>query len=342
MRVVKFAAALFAATVFAFFVSTVSAQGIDDDAPVRVHLDNDLFSGRHRDRDYTGGIAITQSGASARDALISADPLLARLDALVLGDEGELHYARQFGLLTFTPADLESSEALTRERPYASLLYVANGRVRVEDDRTAWVSSFTVGVLGLGISRDLQTAVHQVVGGEHPEGYEHQISAGGEPTARYMVARQFLWIAHPSGRLDVKTTVTGSVGYLTEASVAISARMGRLDSEWWSFAPELTDYMAAPVPANSRSHDELYVFSGVRVKARAYNAFLQGQFRDSDVRYSSDEIEHFLIDAWVGLAMQLADSTELTYTLNYQSSELRDGDAVRDSLWGAVQLTHTF
>ncbi len=62
-------------------------------------------------------------------------------------------------------------------------------------------------------------------------------------------------------------------------------RAGRFNSPWWGFAPELTDYMAAPVPTeNYRGGRELYVFLGARVKARAYNAFLQGQFRDSDVR----------------------------------------------------------
>jgi hypothetical protein len=343
MRASKFFAAVLAATVLGFSFHTVSAQSVDDDAPVKVQLDNDLFSGHHRDRDYTGGVSATMSGSEARDSLISVDPLLARVDHLAKIDAGEVHFARQFGLLTFTPADLESSEALTKERPYANLLYVSNARMHVdEDQRTAVFSSLTVGVMGLGVSRELQSAVHKAVGGEHPEGYDHQISAGGEPTGRYMVARQYLWVAHPSGRLDVKTTVSGSVGYLTETSVAISARIGRLDSAWWSFAPELTDYMAAPVAKDGRKHNELYVFSGIRLKARAYNAFLQGQFRDSDVRYSYDEISHFLINAWIGVATQLPNRTELTYTLNYQSSELREGDAVRDSLWGAIELSHSF
>jgi hypothetical protein len=343
MRVANFFTALLAVAALSLLSDFVFAQSADDTAPVKIQLDNDLFSGHHRDRDYTGGVAATVSGDAAQQGLTSLDPLLSRIDRRTRVNDGEVHFARQFGLLTFTPANLASSEALQNERPYASLLYVENARMYIdEDQRTAWVSSLTVGMLGLRVSRDVQTAVHEIVGGVHPEGYDHQISAGGEPTARYMLARQYLWVAHPSGRLDVKTTISGSVGYLTETSVAISARIGRLDSAWWSFAPELTDYMAAPIANDARAHDELYVFSGVRLKARAYNAFLQGQFADSDVRYSPDQISHFLINAWIGVAMHLANRTELTYTLNYQSSELREGDAVRDSLWGAVQLTQSF
>jgi len=320
-------------------------EGVD---ALRVQIDNDLFAGDQKDRDYTGGMSITISGERARDGSLSLDPLLRRLDNLSAagthGDETNVHYARQIGLLAFTPSDTLVKEVQPDDRPYASLLFLSNGRVSVDaNDRGAWTSSLTVGVLGLSLSERLHSAVHELVGSERPLGYDHQISAGGEPTARYTLARQKLWIADPSGLVDVKTTVQGSVGFLTETSASISLRAGRFNSPWWGFAPELTDYMAAPVPSESyRGGRELYVFAGARVKARAYNAFLQGQFRHSDVHYSSDEIEPLLAEAWVGVVTQILDQTQLSYALHYQTAELRDGPASRDSLWGAVQLTHAF
>jgi hypothetical protein len=237
------------------------------------------------------------------------------------------------------------SEVQPDDRPYASLLFVSNGRVTVDaDDRGAWTSSLTIGVLGLSLTSDVHGAVHELVGSEKPRGYDHQISAGGEPTARYTLARQKLWIADPSGHIDVKTTVQGSVGFLTETSASISMRAGRFNSPWWSFAPELTDYMSAPVASESYrgGSRELYVFAGARVKARAYNAFLQGQFRDSEVRYTSAEVQPLLAEAWIGVVTQILDQTQLSYALHYQTAELRDGPASRDALWGAVQLTHAF
>lgn len=317
-------------------------DGVD---AVRVQIDNDLFAGGERDRDYTGGMSITVAGERARDGLLSLDPLLARLDdSIVKNVDTDVHYARQVGLMAFTPGNTLVDEVQPNERPYASLLFLSNGRVRVDaDDRGVWTSSLTVGVLGLSVSERLHSAVHELVGSESPRGYEHQISAGGEPTARYTLARQKLWIADPSGRIDVKTTVQGSVGFLTETSAAISLRVGRFNSPWWAFAPELTDYMSAPVPAESyQGGRELYVFAGARVKARAYNVFLQGQFRDSEVRYTSDEIEPLLAEAWIGVVTQILDQTQLSYALHYQTAELRYGAAARDSLWGAVQLTHAF
>ena len=320
-------------------------EGVD---ALRVQIDNDLFAGGEKDRDYTGGFGVTISGERARDGLLSLDPLLRRLDDLSTGDanteDTNVYYARQLGLMAFTPSNTLVTEVQPDDRPYASLLFLSNGRVRVDaDDRGAWTSSVTIGVLGLSVSERLHSAVHELVGSERPLGYDHQISAGGEPTARYTLARQSLWIADPSGLVDVKTTVQGSVGFLTETSASISLRAGRFNSPWWGFAPELTDYMAAPVPSESyRGGREFYVFAGARVKARAYNAFLQGQFRHSDVNYSADEIEPLLAEAWIGVVTQVLDQTQLSYALHYQTAELRDGPASRDALWGAVQLTHAF
>jgi hypothetical protein len=320
-------------------------EGVD---ALRVQIDNDLFAGDETDRDYTGGMSITISGERARDGLLSLDPLLRRIDELSADDanteDTNVHYARQIGLMAFTPSDTLVREVQPDERPYASLLFLSNGRVRVDaDERGAWTSSLTIGVLGLSLSERLHSAVHELVGSEPPLGYDHQISAGGEPTARYTLARQKLWIADPSGLVDVKTTVQGSVGFLTETSASISLRAGHFNSPWWGFAPELTDYMAAPVPSESyRGGREVYFFAGARVKARAYNAFLQGQFRHSDVTYTSSEVEPLLAEAWIGVVTQILEQTQLSYALHYQTAELRDGPASRDALWGAVQLTHAF
>jgi hypothetical protein len=316
---------------------------------VRLHIDNDLFAGRNLDRDYTGGMAITLSGTAARDGLLSLDPVLTRIDGLfdevsASSPPASVRHARQIGLIAFTPSDIITDEAQQADRPYASLLFASNGRVRVDaDDRGAWSSSLTVGVLGLQVSESLHNAVHRAVGSEAPQGYDHQISAGGEPTARYAIARHSLWYADPTGRVDVKTTVQGSVGFLTETSAAVSLRIGRFDTPWWSFAPELTDYIAAPTPMESPGvQREVYFFAGARVTARAYNALLQGQFRHSDVRYSYSEIEPIVAQAWIGVMTQLFSNTELSYALHYQTAELREGEAARETFWGGVQLAHSF
>lgn len=340
------AAAISLATTATVLAAPSAADAHEVDG-VRMQIDNDLFAaGGGHDRDYTGGFALTISGDTARDGLLSLDPLLKRIDAFLLPEgAASVHHARQFGLIAFTPADIESTHPVYDDRPYASLLFTSNGRVSVDaDGRGAWSSSLTIGVLGLEAAGALHSDIHELVGSDAVRGYDNQISAGGELTARYTLARHHLWIANPSATLDVKTTVQGSVGYLTETSAALSLRVGHFNSPWWSFAPELTDYIGAPVPvaAQSGGRPELYFFAGARIKARAYNAFLQGQFRDSAVTYSYSEIEPLVAELWMGVVTQIFENTQLSYALNYQTAELRSGEADRSSLWGGVQLSHSF
>jgi hypothetical protein len=350
MVMVKHVSNIWIATAAALMISAAHADGKElqlepSITGVRVQIDNDLFAGGERDRDYTGGFAVSFSGKDARDRYLSLDPALSAIDSLTSPIEAaSTHHARQIGLMVFTPRDVLSAAPVQNDRPYASLLFTTNARVRVEaDSRTAWSSSFTVGVLGLSMTERVHSAIHEVVGSDSPRGYDHQISAGGEPTARYTLARHYLVVADPTDQLDVKATVQGSVGFLTETSAAITMRFGQFDTPWWSFAPELTDYIAAPVTTDARrSGPEVYLFAGLRVKARAYNAFLQGQFRESTVRYTFDEIEPVVAEAWVGVVTQLLEQTQVSYTLNYQTAELRDGPANREALWGSVQLSHSF
>ncbi|MET0659849.1 MAG: lipid A deacylase LpxR family protein [Steroidobacteraceae bacterium] len=312
---------------------------------VRLQADNDLFSGRHRDRDYTGGLAVTLSGERARTGSLSLDPWLARMDEIVGVPEGaQTLFARQIGFIAFTPQDLKTSMAMQDDRPYASLFFVANGRMSVAaDQRSAWFSSLTVGALGLPLAKDLQNGIHSLVGSDQARGYSHQISAGGEPTARYTLAYQQLLFANPGGTLDVKATLQGGVGYLTNASAALLLRYGLSGSPWWSSTPELADNMSPPVPMSQHAgRMNTYFFTGARIEARAYNAMLQGQFRHSDVRYASSEVEPVIVHAWFGFVTELFAHTQLSYTLNYQSAEVREGKAARDSLWGAVQMTRQF
>ena len=315
---------------------------------VRVQLDNDLFAGGgRRDRDYTGGLAISVSGRSAKESSASLDPALAALDSAFTSDRDtdSVYHARQLGVMLFTPKDTLQRQAQPQDRPYASLFFIANGRLRVAaDSRSAWFSSLSIGALGLSVAEQLHGAVHEVVGSERPQGYANQISAGGELTGRYTLAKQNLWLSAPSSTLDIKTTLHASVGYLTETSAAISLRIGRFNTPWYSFNPEITDYLPAPAPVieGKGSRSEMFFFAGARIKARAYNVFLQGQFRHSEVRLSSNEVEPIVAEAWMGFTSQLFGQTQVSYTLNYQTAEISHGPAARDVVWGAVQISHRF
>lgn len=317
-----------------------------------IALDNDLFTATNSDRDYTGGLGVTLHGARTAEYWWSLDPLLARIDWLTVpGGEGGRHlnvlHALQVGLISFTPEDLLTTEVNPADRPYASLLFLTSARQYVAaDERSIRYSELTVGALGLSLTSDLHDAIHKAVGSDVPRGYDHQISAGGEATARYVTGGSNLRgqrLALGSRLLQTKTSWELSAGYLTEASYALSTRLGGINSPWWTFNPERLDYIARPSPlAGERATNEFYVWGGVKLRLRAYNAFLQGQFRDSDHTFGAGELNHVIGEAWLGVTGQFSAGTQVSYVMRYQTAEIRDGVGSRDPLWAGVTVSHSF
>jgi hypothetical protein len=331
------------------------AQADEDPGRYAFQLDNDLFSTAHRDQDYSWGAAFTYASPHPGMLMRPLHAVRDKLDDWLVPDESESgrwapeQQATQMGILAMTPSTLRSAEPLYKDRPYANLVFVTSSELRVLDGGTrARFSSFTFGMLGLHIAEELHTKVHRAIGNEIPLGWDHQISAGGEPTARYVEAQQWL-LSTPDARdtslPEMKLSVQGSAGFITETSVALSARWGRIQSPWWSFDPELGDYTSAPVAPvegfSSHSPAEIFGFAGFRLKARAYNALLQGQFRHSDVHLQGDEVAHAIAEAWFGLATTWGEN-RITYTIRYSTSEITVEPGERSLVWAGIAFERNF
>ena len=202
------------------------------------------------------------------------------------------------------------------DRPYASLISLTSTRLTPgTDDDTVWASSLTVGLLGTGVAESLHRGFHRVIGGDKPHGYDHQISDGGEPTLRYTLRRQAL-LGRQSDvmgqRADFKWAVEGSVGFITEAALLASGRIGRYSTPWWSLQPERSDFPLAPGRAGQREGD-LYLSYGAAVRLRGYNALLQGQFRHSDVTVSRHDMEPVIGEVWGAVTWGFASNATLSY-----------------------------
>lgn len=335
-------------------VEPVAAVPLDGDGRERydagwsLYLDNDALTMVNRDQDYTGGIALTLAGRRAQDGWVSIDRPLGAIDAL-LGVEAGARLALhnlQIGSIAFTPENRPASKPAPGDRPYANLLYLANARNYLRGAQApVYQTTLTVGLLGLGAAREMQNAVHDVLGVDSAHGWSGQISDGGEPTLRYTLARQDLLLSSvdaDSEGLEIESSFAGSVGYITDASVALSLRWGRINTPPWSFPPEQVDYIAEPVPAVGGIRPgvrELYVWAGARARLRAYNVFLQGQFRDNRLEYDADEVRPLIGEAWAGVTAQVSEHFHLSWVLRYQSSELRSGRGDRELLWGSLYIS---
>jgi hypothetical protein len=325
-----------------------------DNAGIHIILDEHLLVDGSRDSDYNGGGEITISGARAASSWYSVDGLLGGLDHVSRFAPkssrscGPTH-AFAAGILVFTPRDLQSANVVPGDRPYASLFFISSGRRYLFADKpVALGSSITIGALGLPAAGSLQNALHRVTGSEQAQGWSHQISAGGEPTFRYDVARQALLTQSHGDQPDFDATWTAaaSVGTVTEGSLALSTRFGRIRSPWWAFTPEQSMYVdetrpaAPPVPVDSPA--EVFVMVGGRVKLRAYNAFLQGQFRHSDLRYGSSDVNPVLGEAWAGVEWRTSSGFELRYLTRWESPELRHGAGSRSFVWASLEASQSF
>ncbi|UTW46277.1 lipid A deacylase LpxR family protein [bacterium SCSIO 12696] len=311
-----------------------------------ISFDNDILVPGTNDRDYTYGFNLVLSGAGARSKWYSPYRALNWLDrgfgVSNRADSGLERVTLETGVFAFTPEDITTAEPIEGERPYSSLVYLSSVRQQIDaDNEVAWDSSLTLGVLGLPLVGSVQNQLHDLLGGDEANGWNNQISDGGELTARYAVSRQNNWQLD-NDRLEVKTAVQGSVGYLSEVAWSFNVRAGEIHSPWWSFNPHLASYGQQSSEIAVSTQAERYFWFGAAVKARAYNALLQGQFRDSEVSYSSGEVNHLLVEAWAGYTLAFDGGYRISYMVRGQSSELKQGLGDRHLLWGGVTFSKAF
>jgi hypothetical protein len=75
---------------------------------------------------------------------------------------------------------------------------------------------------------------------------------------------------------------------------------------------------------------------------RGYNAFLEGQFRHSDVVYSAHELQPVLVDLWIGAATVFPKGFSVSYTIRHQTEEIERGRGARSFAWGSIGISRSF
>lgn len=307
-------------------------------------FENDVLAGGNRDKDYTYGLNLTVTTHDRDDIRFSPLPLQEWIDRHTLSTPTlNTGYSLEAGVYGFTPDDIEVAAPIPDDRPYASLVYLQSSREQVDMQRgIGWTSSLSIGVLGLDLVGSGQNQVHSFTDSNEAQGWDHQISNGGELTAKYTLARQRYWTSATPG-FELKTTTQFSVGYITEVSSSLSFRAGNLGSSWWSFDPDLASYGEHSNPTRSTPRiAEHYFWAGLTLKARAYNVFLQGQFRQSDVTFDGDEVNHLLVEAWAGYTIGFRNGYRISYYLRGHSSEIESGQGDRSLLWGGLIFSKRF
>lgn len=343
---------------------------------IGAYLDQDwlLIVDRYNmDRNYTMGLAFQASGAwvkhlhlsdplDALDALTGVNRLrqatqaLAR-DEILRKERWAESHSLMLGNGAFTPDNLNTAMPLHDDRPYASLLYLAVGHSTIfpgNAQRRAhvWRSEISVGVLGLHVADWAQTKIHAAMreasGGQTPYaplGWSNQISEGGEPTFKYMVAH--LRELSASSFHDLSLTFDLNAGYYTNTAAGALMRLGRIRSNAWSLntnpigsANQAEAASGCCAPIRARNTFEVYAYAAGRMRLVAYNALLQGQFRHSEVRLSAGEIERLVGEFETGVVLGGAGVSVTFMVIGGRTPEYQlPNVAPRTHTWGGVYLT---
>jgi hypothetical protein len=165
-------------------------------------LDQDYFlnplGGKNEDRNYTAGLAFfLTNNRWAEKGLFRpfrwiADKTL-RGCALKnfkpdLYDQIEYSATLSFGVTAFTPEyvgdNIDSIDFTINDRPFSSILFFS-AKYQTASRKKVETNQFVIGMLGLGIAREVQTYGHKDgCGGSDgtiPTGWKYQVSDGGEP-----------------------------------------------------------------------------------------------------------------------------------------------------------------
>jgi hypothetical protein len=342
---------------------------------IGAYLDQDfLLSDRYNmDRNYTMGLAFQASGAWVKAAHFS-DPLDA-LDSLTgvtrlrqatqaLARDEILHRERwaeshsvMLGNGAFTPDNLNTAMPLHDDRPYSSLLYVSVGHSTIfpgtsQRGAHVWRSELTFGVLGLHVADWAQTKIHAAMrsasGSQTPYaplGWSNQISEGGEPTLKYMLAH--LRQLSASSFHDLSLTFDVNAGYYTNAAAGAFVRLGRIRSNAWALstnpigsANQAETVSGCCAPIRERNTFEIYAYAAGRMRLVAYNALLQGQFRHSEVTLSAGEVERLVGEFETGVVLGGAGVSVTLMLMGGRTPEYRIPNvAPRTHTWGGIYVT---
>ncbi|WP_280567503.1 lipid A deacylase LpxR family protein [Chromohalobacter sp. 296-RDG] len=311
---------------FAIFSSPVLADGM-----LTIKSENDLFASGE-DGHYTNGLEVNWSFTP------DAAHWTRRLADAVPGWSGaELDgVAYRAGQQIYTPNDIDRSDLIENDRPYAGLLYAG---VSLFDDRqySGWRQAddlhFDAGIVGPASGgKAIQKNFHHLIGSDEPKGWSHQLH--NEPVLNLTYKRSW-WLQDSFGNLDMEYGPNAgfALGNLyTYAAGGVGLRIG--DDLHNSTG------MPAVAPAQSgRNYFEpdqgfgWYAFASLEGRFMAHNLLLDGNtFEDSH----SVDSRQWVGDALAGIALTW-DSWQLTYTSVWRTDEFKAQD--ENDQFGSLTLS---
>lgn len=324
-------------------VIAAAAEDLEVEAPrmrfgaFTIYTENDkYFAGT--DRHYTNGFKLSALSRDLTPELAEA-PAWARTIVGWLPTHGVARPGRKLGFALgqniYTPEDIETTELVPDDRPYAAWLY-ASLAVHTQTATRLDVFEVSAGVVGpSALGRDTQNGWHHIIGVDEAAGWRNQLRDEPGLIMAYEHRRRIPIAADDSGwGAEFIPHAGASLGNVdTHLSTGGQVRFG------WRLPSDFGNALIRP-GGDSNTHDprdlkgwSVHAFAGVDGKLVAQNIFLDGNtFRSSH----SVNRREFVADLMGGASLRLG-RFRASYAQVYRTKEFVGQD--RADVFGSIALT---
>ncbi len=295
--------------------------------------ENDSFA--NTDRSYTNGMRLAWlSGAQSKSDVVK---YVAR-NVLGADDDAVLRRGVAVGQSIFTPTDIEATDFLPDDHPYAGWLYGEYSAVIAQRNIIDQMS-IQVGMIGKSAGGETaQNEFHYLIGIEGAKGWDNQLKDELGIVLTYeRKARRIGKIGDTDFGADLTPNYGISVGNVyTQARAGLTVRAGQdLSNDYGP--PRVRPSLGGAgyfVPDDSFSW---HVFAGFEARAVAHNIFIEGSlFREDFVDLS---LRNFVHDYQAGLVVQVYD-VQMALSLVQRSKEFDEQE--EPQRFGAFSLSKKF
>jgi len=255
--------------------------------------------------------------------------------------EGDNYISFSYAQQLFTPADIETTELVVDDRPYAGYM---NLQTALHHSSHNVLDSLILqlGIVGPSSQMEaVQEFVHSLIGSPMPAGWEHQLH--DEIIFQINYAKKYYFELEKTLSLD--SIIIPEYGFeLGNASTKLYGgflwRLGwGVPKDYGTFAIDNHSYSKIPLQADSVQKRKEWDFCfnfGVRANGIARNIFLDG---NSDGESHSVEKENFVIEGTYGFSL-IYDNMSLDYTRTHASKEFKEQKNYLG--YGSLEFSYNF
>ena len=322
------------------YAYSVSADTPDPKDNKRWHaftFENDLFA--FSDDGYTNGVAYAWGYApyDKPEQLPAPAWITSFNSALGLYNKHADQLSIGYGVAQnmYTPNDLEATELIEDDRPYAGTLLWGT-RARAYDQKVANSRGLTLGVVGpASMAEQAQTLIHDLTGGIEPMGWDNQVS--NEPVFR--IDAEHLRRLYSSGndKFDLISYSTAGVGNLrSDIGTGLILRFGDALASSYAYVDPDPARAINVAPATNPEEFQWHLQAGILAQYVFNDITLDGNtFKNGP----SVDLEHWQTMASAGIAWN-------TGNWGWLFSMYRGGDEWQtqqeDTAYGALSVSYRF